>query len=240
MLPNAMTNRPPLNFRKAARRESAEQFPSVEKSIRLLLHLRLHCRGEGDRACRILRKPFHAGNRKAFLKERTCWRRCPAHGGWSHCVEPAVVTLNICCACCEDDALCAARGLKTPCPIDVLYTGKILFKGQHSGLRGPALLHKRALRHRDRGDSKKVLETTGVSLAHLPASSPTVQCATQHDAAHCPVASAAFATVWFQFDGQRPLLEIHMDVERTVELIRRGLHGHCRISVIQRDVACIR
>eukprot|EP00439_Symbiodinium_sp_Y106_P064903 s701_g10.t1 len=45
-----------------------------------------------------------------------------------------------------------------------------------------------------RGDSKKVLETTGVSLAHLPASSPTVQ----------------------------PLLEIHMDVERTVELIRRG------------------
>lgn len=76
----------------------------------------------------------------------------------------------------EDDALCAARGLKTPCPIDVLYTGKILFKGQHSG------------------DSKKVLETTGVSLAHLPASSPTVQ----------------------------PLLEIHMDAERTVELIRRG------------------
>ncbi|CAE7230650.1 unnamed protein product [Symbiodinium sp. CCMP2592] len=76
----------------------------------------------------------------------------------------------------EDDALCASRGLKTPCPIDVLYTGKILYKGQHSG------------------DNKKVLEKTGVSLAHLPASSPAVQ----------------------------PLLEIHMDVERTVELIRRG------------------
>ncbi|CAE7657657.1 unnamed protein product, partial [Symbiodinium pilosum] len=76
----------------------------------------------------------------------------------------------------EDEVLCTARGLKTPCPVEVLYTGKILYKGKHAG------------------DSKKVLQKTGVSLSHLPASSPTVQ----------------------------PNLEIHMDIERTMELVQRG------------------
>ncbi|CAE7448584.1 unnamed protein product, partial [Symbiodinium natans] len=76
----------------------------------------------------------------------------------------------------DDQVLCTARGEKTPCPVEVLYTGKILYKGEHSG------------------DNKKVLEKTRVLLSQLPASSPTFQ----------------------------PTIEIHMDINRTVELVRRG------------------
>lgn len=75
-----------------------------------------------------------------------------------------------------DERLCAARDAKVPCPVPVLYTGKTIFKGEHSG------------------NARKVLEKTQVSLSHLPASSPTLM----------------------------PVLEIHLDINRTVALVRRG------------------
>ena len=34
---------------------------------------------------------------------------------------------------CQDERLCAARDAKVPCPVPVLYTGKTIFKGEHSG-----------------------------------------------------------------------------------------------------------
>ena len=75
-----------------------------------------------------------------------------------------------------DERLCAARDAKAPCPVPVLYTGKTIFKGEHSG------------------NARKVLEKTQVALSHLPASSPTLM----------------------------PVLEIHLDINRTVALVRRG------------------
>ncbi|CAJ1370771.1 unnamed protein product [Effrenium voratum] len=75
-----------------------------------------------------------------------------------------------------DPMLCAAQDAKIPCPVKVLYTGKTLYKGEHSGY------------------NRKVLSKTGVSLEQLPASSPTIV----------------------------PLIEIHMDVEKTVQLVQRG------------------
>lgn len=75
-----------------------------------------------------------------------------------------------------DERLCAARDQKAPCPVPVLYTGKTLYKGEHSG------------------NNRKVLEKTQMSLNHLPASSPTIV----------------------------PVVEILMDIDRTVKLVKRG------------------
>lgn len=53
-----------------------------------------------------------------FIKKLTVFL-CPGSGSWA-----------------EDERLCAARDEKTPCPVPVLYTGKTLFKGAHSGRGG--------------------------------------------------------------------------------------------------------
>ncbi|CAE8596260.1 unnamed protein product [Polarella glacialis] len=56
----------------------------------------------------------------------------------------------------KDEVICASYGKSAPCVEQQIYTGKILYKGQHSG------------------DNAKVTSNAGIGLHQMPSSDPVL------------------------------------------------------------------